>query len=191
MNPREFLKYTTELAARLEETKRKAVFVGLPNEKVGGKIYGSGMSILRIGAVHEFGAKIAHPGGTRYTIGPGGKARFVSNSFVGPVAGVTKPHTINVPKRSFLRTPFAVKRKELNAAIAAQFEAIAKGQKVEIALGRIGVLATNISKGAFTSLGYGDWNPITSETARRKGSSQTMIDTGILRGAITWVIREG
>ncbi len=153
LTPGEMLKYTTDLAARLEEAKRTAVFVGLPNEKVGGKVYGDGMSILRVGAIHEFGAGA-------------------------------------IPQRSFLRVPFATKRKEMNAAIAAQFAAIAKGQKVKIAMGRIGVIATNISKGAFTSLGYGDWNPITGETARRKGSSQTLIDTGILKGSITWVLRE-
>ena len=153
MSPGEFLKHTTAMADRLKEAQRKAVFVGLPNEKVGGKVYGDGRTILQNGATHEYGA--------------------------GPI-----------PQRSFLRTPFAIKRKRLNEAIAKQFEAIANGQKVDIALGRIGVLATNVSKGAFTSLGYGEWNPITGETARRKGSSQTLIDTGILRSSITWVIRD-
>lgn len=190
MNPGDFLKYTTELAERLESIKKKAVFVGLPNEKVGGKVYGDGMTVIRIGAIHEFGATFTHPGGTRYTIGPGGKARFVSNSFNGPVAGKTKPHTISIPQRSFLRTPFDTKRKEMNKAIEKQFIAVSKGKKVEIALGLIGVVATSISKGAFTTLGYGNWPGITAATARRKGSTQTMIDTGILRSSITWVIRK-
>ena len=153
MNPGDFLEYTTNLAMRLESMKRKAVFVGLPNEKVGGKVYGDGMSIIRIGAIHEFGA------------------------------GAT-------PQRSFLRVPFAIKRKEMNAAIAKQFTAVVQGQKIDVALGRIGVVATNISKGAFTAMGYGDWKAIQEATARRKGSTQTLIDTGILRSSITWVIRK-
>lgn len=152
MSPDEFLKHTTAMAEALKEAQKQAVFVGLPNEKVGGKVYGDGRTVLQNGATHEYGA--------------------------GPI-----------PQRSFLRTPFATKRKELNEAIAKQFEAIANGQKIDIALGRVGVIATNISKGAFTSLGYGDWDAIKPATAQRKGSSQTMIDTGILRGSITWVLR--
>ena len=153
MNPGDFLEYTTDLAMRLESMKKKAVFVGLPNEKVGGKVYGSGMTIIRVGAIHEFG-------------------------------------TGEIPQRSFLRVPFAIKRKEMNAAIAKQFKAVINGQKTDVALGRIGAIATNISKGAFTSLGYGDWKAIQEATARRKGSTQTLIDTGILRSSITWVIRD-
>jgi len=186
------LSYTTEMAERLESMKRRAVFVGLPNEKVGGKVYGDGMTVLRLGAIHEYGASFTHPGGTPYTIGGDNKAHFVSKNFSGPVHGVTKPHNITIPQRSFLRAPFAVKRKELNQAIAAEFEAAASGKRdVDVALGRIGVTAVNISKGAFTSLGYGEWDSITAETVRRKGSSQTLIDTGILRSSINWVIRNG
>lgn len=190
MTPEETLKRVERFAATLKEANRKAVFVGLPSEKVGSKIYGNGMTVLRIGAIHEFGASFMHPGGTRFTFGPGGKPRFVSNSFVGPVAGVTKPHQITIPQRSFLRVPFRIKAKEMNAMTVKQFAALFDGRPVDTALGRIGATAVNISKGAFTTLGYGDWQAITPETARRKGSSQTMIDSGILRGSITWVIRD-
>lgn len=54
-------------------------------------------------AIHHFGGKIKHPGGTRYVITKGGMAAFVSNSFSGPVHGVTKPHTIQMPARPFLQ----------------------------------------------------------------------------------------
>ena len=150
------LAYTTEMADRLVQIKKKAVFVGLPNEKVGGKVYGDGMSILRVGAIHEYGV---------------------------PTRGI--------PQRSFLRTPFRTKRKELNDATAKQFEAVLSGRRdVAVGLGRIGAVATNISKGAFTSMGYGEWKPIAAGTKRRKGSSQTLIDTGTLRSSITSVVRE-
>lgn len=153
MKPQDALKMTTHMAEQMRSMKRKAVFVGLPAEKVGGKIYGDGMTIMRVGAIHEYGAG-------------------------------------SIPQRSFLRVPFATKRKEINSTIAKQFEAVANGQKVDIGLGRIGVIAANISKGAFTSLGYGEWEEITGQTKARKGSSQTLIDTGILRSSITWVIRD-
>lgn len=155
ITPARMLKRTTDFAAALEAAKKKAVFVGLPKDKVGGAIYGDGRTVISNGATHEYGA---------------------------PQQGI--------PQRSFLRVPFAVKRKDLNKAIAKQFEAVAEGRDADVALGRIGVLAANASKGAFTSLGYGSWAPITPETARRKGSSQTLIKDGILRGSITWVVRD-
>ena len=155
LTPAQMLAYTTGMADRLVEMKQKAIFVGLPNEKVGSKVYGDGMTVLRIGAIHEYGV---------------------------PVRGI--------PQRSFLRVPFATKRKQLNAAIAKQFEAVLGGKRdADVGLGRIGVVATNISKGAFTTKGYGEWPDITDETKRRKGSSQVLVDKGILKGSLTSVVR--
>lgn len=156
LTPAQMLAYTTNMAEQLSQMKQKAVFVGLPAEKVGGKVYGDGMTILQIGAIHEYGA---------------------------PQQGT--------PERSFLRVPFRTKAAQINRVIAQQFEAVASGKRdVDTGLGRIGVIATNISKGSFVSLGYGTWKPITTETARRKGSSQTLIDTGVLRSSISHVIRD-
>lgn len=155
VTPAQMLKRTTDYAAALEAAKKRAVFVGLPKDKVGGAVYGDGRTIIQNGATHEYGA---------------------------PQQGI--------PQRSFLRVPFNTKRKDLNKTIAKQFEAVAEGRDPEVALGRIGVIATNVSKGAFTSLGYGAWSPIKPATAAAKGSSQTLIDTGILRGSITWVVRD-
>lgn len=155
LTPAAMLAYTTAMADTLDQIKKKAVFVGLPNEKVGSKVYGDGMTVLRIGAIHEYGV----------------------------------PHR-GIPQRSFLRAPFRIKRKELNDATAKQFEAVLTGKRdVDVGLGRVGLIATNISKGAFTSLGYGEWTPITEETARRKGSTRTLVDVGLLKGSISSVIR--
>ena len=155
LTPGAMLALTTDMADRLDQMKKKAVFVGLPNEKVGGKIYGDGRTILQNGATHEYGA---------------------------PQQGI--------PERSFLRTPFHTKRKEMNTAIAAQFESVINGKRdVDVGLGRVGLVATNISKGAFTSAGYGEWPDITDATKKRKGSSQILIDTNILSSSITHVLR--
>jgi phage gpG-like protein len=155
LTPAKMLKYTTDLAYALEAAKKRAVFVGLPKDKVGSKVYGDGMTVIRNGAIHEFGA----------------------------------PQQ-SVPQRSFLRVPFRTKGKEINAATADQFKRLAMGKiTAEVALGRVGVIATNISKGAFTSKGYGTWQDISDETKQRKGSTQVLIDTGVLRGSITWVVR--
>jgi len=95
-----------------------------------------------------------------------------------------------VPRRSFLRTPFSAKKDELETAIAKQFEDVFKrGKKAEQALGLIGTVAVNISKGAFTTRGYGEWPDITDDTKDAKGSSQVLIDTDTLRNSTTYVVR--
>ena len=190
MKPEDMLKKTTGLLNAMDEAKRRHVAVGLPVDKVGSKIYGDGMSIFQIGAIHEYGASVNHPGGTRYVVS-GGKARFVSNDFSGPVSGVTGPHNITIPRRSFLRVPFMSKKAEIADFILKQWEAIADGSlSADQALGRIGVYATGISKGAFTSRGYGQWPDIKASTKARKGSSQPLIDTGTLRNSVTSVVRD-
>ena len=104
--------------------------------------------------------------------------------------GARHEYGAGVPRRSFLRVPFTTKRNELSTAIARQFEDVfQRGKPAEQALGLIGTVAVNISKGAFTTRGYGEWPDITQETKDAKGSSQVLIDTGILRGSITYVVR--
>ena len=189
LTPEQMLKNISARLENIEKAKRGYVAVGLPSEEVGGKVYDNGMTIIRIGAIHEFGSTFMHPGGTSYIISKG-KAVFVSNSFTGPVAGKTKPHMITIPRRSFLRTPFDGKKDDLTAAIAKQFQDVfERGKSAEQALGLIGTVAVNISKGAFTTRGYGEWPDITSATKKAKGSSQTLIDTGTLRNSITYVVR--
>ena len=152
LTPQQMLDRTGAYLANLEKAKRGYVAVGLPSEEVGGKVYGNGMTVISIGAIHEYGA--------------------------------------GVPRRSFLRVPFTTKKDELTKAIAKQFEDVfERGKSAEQALGLIGTVAVNISKGAFTTRGYGEWPDITQATKDAKGSSQVLIDTGILRGSITYVVR--
>lgn len=71
---------------------------------------------LAYAAIHEFGGQINHPGGTPYIVvkSAGGQmqARFVKKSRVaalvkkGLVVKLTKPHTINMPARPFMRPSF-------------------------------------------------------------------------------------
>jgi len=96
----------------------------------------------------------------------------------------------NMPERSFLRLPFSLKKVDLEKAIFRQFEdVLERGKKAHKALGLIGVTATQVSQDAFDTQGYGKWPDITDATKEAKGSSKVMIDTGILRGSITYVVR--
>lgn len=97
--------------------------------------------------------------------------------------------TQHIPMRSFLRGPFAEKKADLDRIIAAQLKMVLENDlNVEVALGRVGLAAVNISRRAFTTRGYGVWADISQATKDAKGSSQVLIDTGILRNAITWVV---
>jgi hypothetical protein len=94
-----------------------------------------------------------------------------------------------VPMRSFLRAPFIEKQSDLKRVIDGQFKLVLqKGLDVEVALGRVGLMARNISVGAFKTQGYGQWPDIQQSTKDAKGSSGILIDTGLLRNSITWVV---
>lgn len=55
-SPEETLPQLKKFFQSLEEAKSKAVYVGLPKEKIGGAVYKGGKSVLEIGAIHEYGA---------------------------------------------------------------------------------------------------------------------------------------
>lgn len=155
MKPEDVLKQTGDYLKELKKMRSMHVVVGLPKDKVGGKIYGEGTTVMAVGAIHEYG---------------GG----------------------DVPQRSWLRVPFQVKRDELSEAIAKQAKAVFDGKKTaDKALGLIGAVATNISKDAFTTNGYGKWPALKASTINAKGSSKPLLDTGTLRNSITWQVRNG
>lgn len=186
MTPADFLKRSMEQVAAMERAKKASVKVGLPaGESATSKAYKSdgkesAPTVLEVGIWHEYGTK-------------------------------------TIPMRSFLRGPFVEKRAELDKAIAAQFKMVLEnGLDVDIALGRVGLTARNISVGAFKTQGYGEWpalSPITIELRRaggarggadvgnaakavssafwkpaRSSEAKPLIDTGLLRNSITWVV---
>jgi len=52
----EYLKMVQEYQKNLELAKKLTVAVGLPQEEVGGEVYGNGKTVTEIGAIHEFGS---------------------------------------------------------------------------------------------------------------------------------------
>lgn len=97
--------------------------------------------------------------------------------------------TQHVPMRSFLRGPLNAKSADMDKVLQTQFNLVLeRGMDVEKALGRVGLAARNISVGAFRTRGYGVWADIDQATKDAKGSSGILIDTGLLRSSITWVV---
>jgi len=104
--------------------------------------------------------------------------------------GASHEYGAGVPMRSFLRMPFAVKADVLDEAIGKQFQQVfLNGRSAKVALGRVGSVARNIVIDAFKTGGFGQWQDISPMTKELKGSTKILIDTGILRGAVTWVVR--
>lgn len=94
-----------------------------------------------------------------------------------------------VEQRSFIRGPINSNISTIEKVLAAQFARVSDdGLDAEKAIGLVGVVVTNICKGAFRTRGYGVWADITAATKARKGSSGVLIDTGLLRSSITWVV---
>lgn len=91
-------------------SKKYSIRVGIIGEKATQIHEGTNLTNAQLGAAHEFGATINNPGGQPYIILENGQARFVKkDSEAGRKAiregRVTKPHTITLPARSFLRMP--------------------------------------------------------------------------------------
>lgn len=186
MTPQEFLALTQRQLASMKRAKEASVKVGLPaGESATSKAYQSdgqesAPTVLQVGIWHEYGTK-------------------------------------TTPMRSFLRGPFAEKKADLDKVIAAQLKLVLEsGLDIEVALGRVGLAARNISVGAFKTQGYGEWpalSPITIELRRGggakngrdvgnaakavssafwtppvEGATKVLVDTGLLRNSITWVV---
>lgn len=94
------------------------------------------------------------------------------------------------PQRSFLKLPQEIKRKEIADFIDNRFGKVLDGEGVDKALGLIGVYATNISKGAFSTGGFGKWPPLQPQTISAKNSSGILIDTGRLINSIHSEVRK-
>lgn len=96
----------------------------------------------------------------------------------------------NLPQRSFLRVPFDLKKEDINNFINNQLQIVFEGKTdIDKSLNLIGIFATNISKKAFITKGYGTWKELSPLTIKLKNSSQILIDTGLLRNSINWEVR--
>lgn len=56
LTPQQMTKHVAQYAKNMEKALRSTVKVGLPQGKVGSKVYDSGATVLQIGAGHEFGS---------------------------------------------------------------------------------------------------------------------------------------
>lgn len=94
------------------------------------------------------------------------------------------------PRRSFLREPMIQKQATIQKHIIEGWGNILSGKSTAIKeLGKLGTVGQEISKGAFSTGGYGKWEKLKPQTIKRKGSSQILIDTNSLSKNIhNWIV---
>jgi hypothetical protein len=182
--------------AALNDLHGRQVTVGL-HASAGGhsEPEGPGMTNVKLGAIHEFGARINHPGGTPYKVASfGGSSR--SGGIVGggqvtwlrkgspDAIGLTRAHIIIIPQRSFIRSAFDQNVEKYQRAIQREARKVALlKQSPYRAIDRIGEIAkADIIRG----INRGISPPLKPATIRRKRSSKPLIDTGQLKQAIRY-----
>lgn len=178
-------KLAKKIQQRLERlTTKRRVLIGIPE---GAGKYEDGTPLAVIGAVHEFGAEINHPGGTGY-MATGGKATFTSKDFMGPVSGFTAAHKITIPERSFLRVPLRQNQDNISKAFRALTGKVARGEITLIQmLDQIGARAAGY---CIEAIENGIAPPNADSTIKAKGSSTPLVDQGRMKGSITHVVED-
>ncbi|MEL7631702.1 hypothetical protein AAGW04_22270 [Pectobacterium aroidearum] len=169
---------------------KRRVLVGLP---AGSGNSEDGTPLVVIGAVNEFGGTIQHPGGTSYGYrnekdAVAGKVRFMKNGAGLMQLGVTGPHTINIPERSFLRVPLRQNQDSIKKAFRALTGAVARGEITAFQmLDQIGARAAGFCQEAIEA---GIQPANADSTIKAKGSSTPLIGHGFLKGKITHVVED-
>ena len=114
---------------------------------------------------------------------------YKSGVDVTQVAATHEFGTTIVPRRSFLKMPFELKKKELSGFIGEQYALIFEGKiDTKRALNLVGATARNISVEAFNTGGYGEWQPLSQETVDKKGTATILVETGTLKQSINWEV---
>lgn len=158
-----------------------------PSVKIG--LFGKqGSELVIQGAANEFGATINHPGGTSFgyrteTQARQGKVRFLAKGEGFMEIGVTGPHVIKIPERSFLRSAVAENKDKITNAVGNQYiRFVGANVSLSKALNIIGLLVTNLVK---AKIRKGPFKPNAPSTIKAKKSSRPLIDTGRMRQSIT------
>jgi len=149
----------------------------------------SGINIARLAAVHEYGAEIDHPGGTPYVMTSSG-VRFLPKGS-SKATGVTKPHKIVIPERSFLRATMSDKKQHLSSMSAKLIGNVIDGKmSIDRAFKLLGEEAAALVK---ERMGSSKLKPLAASTIRKKtvdGKKGTspLIDTGQLVNSIGYQV---
>jgi hypothetical protein len=163
----------------------KVVTVGIHEDA--GNVESDDLTMASLGAVHEFGAEINHPGGTSYgyaseAAAEKGEVRFLKTGAGYMELGVTEPHQINIPARPWLAPGVASGNDEYVKIIE---RTLADGGTPGEALNKVGVVAAGKVKKYMTDLKS---PPNAKSTIKAKGSANPLIDSGAMRSSVDFKV---
>jgi phage gpG-like protein len=107
----------------------------------------------------------------------------IDNAFIGAVH-LFGSFTRNIPIRDWLKMPLLEKKDKLLQRLKLFMKILLPKGNIKRIYKLLGIEAEAIIQQSFETQGFGKWKKIKSETAKRKGSSQILIDTGQLRKAV-------
>ena len=161
------------------------VLVGI--HEAAGSVESGDLTMAKLGAIHEFGADIDHPGGTSYGYATerdaqDGKVRFLGTGKGFMELGVTGPHKITIPARPWLAPGVQSGTIEYLREIE---KGVKKGDNLDMVLDRVGIIATGKVQQYMTDL---KTPPNAPSTIAKKGSSNPLIDSGMMRQSVTYSV---
>lgn len=175
--------------------KKRSIKVGILGSD-GSQQVSDDLDMAGLGAVHEFGATINHPGGTPYFIKENGLAQFVSKEKGGNLPK-TKPHQIVIPSRSFLRKTLltAEGKKALQVWNVEEKQTLMDylnqdTVSADVLADTIGTKGVQRVIEAFQTSGFGEWEHNAPSTIKQKKSAMPLVDNGHLEGAISYEVKE-
>ncbi|TZE83540.1 hypothetical protein [Calorimonas adulescens] len=95
--------------------------------------------------------------------------------------------TINAPSRPFLRKSVDENADKINSFCKAQLQRLTKGETAEEILKQIGVFSKGLVQEKIVD---GEFEPNAPSTIRRKKSDKPLIDTGLMRKSVNYIIVE-
>lgn len=117
-----------------------------------------------------------------------GSAPHDSGRTMGEIATWNHYGTETIPARPFITRPIDVKQGEIKALIARIMKGVSTGKiSAEVGLALVGQRLRDLQVSAINAREY---EPNAESTVAKKGSDTPLVDTGQLKGAITYQVRE-
>lgn len=183
-------KKSTILAVRkqLRELAKKEVLVGIPAEKASRENGGDKINNAELLYVLSHGVRRQSMRREMQQNMDAGKS--YSKAYDLYIREHGSP-LLHIPPRPVLEPAIAANKETIGRFIAQASKSALEGNPAacEANMHRAGMAAVNAARGWFENPAN-KWPPNSPKTIKKKGSSQPMIDTGEMRKAITYVLRD-
>ena len=110
-----------------------------------------------------------------------------SGADVAEIAAYNELGSSDTPPRPFMKQSFERHESELQKACDAANKTLANGGTAESALDKIGVFCKGLVQQEIVDGGF---EPNAESTIARKGSSRPLIDTGLMRQSVNYVVKK-